>query len=120
MIISDLTYGGRNAWAYKKLDRGIELRNKFLSLLVSEDPPLEFELAQIDEEQASFIVEGEFIDLADVKNLAGKIKRLGEKRALKLIKYFGTIDRIKKANIIELKMIGGIGDTLAKRIRADL
>jgi len=120
MNISSLTYGGRNAWAYKKLSRGIEVENKFLSLIASEDTSLALELTQIDGEQASFIVEGEFIDLAEVNLLMRKVKRLGAKRALKLLSQFGTIDHIKKTSVDELKTIGGVGDTLANRILAKL
>jgi len=49
-----------------------------------------------------------------------KVKRLGAKRALKLLSQFGTIDHIKKTSVDELKTIGGVGDTLANRILAKL
>lgn len=117
---NDLSYGGRNAWAYKKLTRDIDIQSKILSLFGADNRSLELELRQIDSRQTSMIIEGEFIDLGDVRYLTKRIKRLGEKKALKLLVQYGSIDRIRNANVMELVMIDGIGEKLAKRIIANL
>jgi len=44
------------------------------------------------------------------------IPGLSEKKKIELIRYFGSIERIKKADIEELKKVPGIGEKLAKRI----
>ena len=41
---------------------------------------------------------------------------VGEKLARKLLEHFGTIEKIARANIIELKKVPGIGDKKARRI----
>jgi excinuclease UvrABC nuclease subunit len=118
--VRELTYGGRSAWAYKKLTRVMDVQNRLLAAVRADDTSLALKLNQIDDEQASLIIDGEFVDLAEVKYLAKKVKKLGEKKALKLLLQYGTINRIKQASISDLSMIEGIGETLAKRILMDL
>ncbi len=52
-----------------------------------------------------------------IKNsILDDIEGLSEKKKLELLRYFGSIERIKRASIEELKKVPGIGDKLAKRI----
>ncbi len=41
---------------------------------------------------------------------------VGEKLARKMLEHFGTIEKIARANIVELKKVPGIGDKNARRI----
>ncbi|MFZ8847197.1 MAG: helix-hairpin-helix domain-containing protein, partial [Candidatus Hydrothermia bacterium] len=44
------------------------------------------------------------------------IPGLSNKRKLELLRYFGSIERIRKASIDELKKVPGIGEKLARKI----
>jgi Holliday junction resolvasome RuvABC DNA-binding subunit len=120
MNLRGLSFGGRNAWAYKKLTKGIDVQDKILSLFTIDDTSIAYELSQIDEDQPSLVIDGEFIDLAEVKFLAKKIKWLGEKKALRLLLAYKTIDNIKNIDLVELTSIDGIGAKLASRIHRNI
>ncbi len=52
-----------------------------------------------------------------IKNsILDAIRGLSEKKKLELLRYFGSVERIKRASFEELKRVPGIGDKLARRI----
>ena len=45
------------------------------------------------------------------------VEGLGEKKRKELLRYFGSVDRIKSASVEELMKVPGIGEKLARRIK---
>lgn len=54
------------------------------------------------------------------KSSLDKIKGIGPKKKQELLKKFGSIEEIKKANIEELSKIKGINSELAQKIKKEL
>lgn len=55
-----------------------------------------------------------------VKSELDKITGIGEKKKQLLIKQFGSVQKIKEAEIQELTQVKGINETLAKKIKQEL
>ena len=54
------------------------------------------------------------------KSKLDKIKGIGEKRKQELLKKFGSVDAIKKADILEISQVKGITEELARKIKKEL
>ena len=54
------------------------------------------------------------------KSKLDEIDGIGEKKRQELLKKFGSIDAIKKANLIEIASIKGINEELARKIKKKL
>ena len=50
----------------------------------------------------------------------GVVKGIGEKKKQELLKKFGSIEGVKKADILEISKIKGITEELAKNIKKEL
>lgn len=59
-------------------------------------------------------------DKDTTKSKLDKIKGIGEKKKQELLKKFGSIEGIKKADILEISKIKGITEELAKNIKKEL
>jgi len=59
-------------------------------------------------------------DKDTTKSKLDKIKGIGEKKKQELLKKFGSIEGIKKADILEITKIKGITEELAKNIKKNL
>lgn len=59
-------------------------------------------------------------DKDTTKSELDKIKGIGEKRKQELIKKFGSVDGIKKADILEISQVKGITEELARKIKKEL
>ena len=53
-----------------------------------------------------------------VKSILDDISGIGEKRRKALLKYFKDIDKIRHANIEELRNVDGMNEAAAKAVRA--
>ena len=54
------------------------------------------------------------------KSILDEIPGIGTVKKVALLKEFGSIDRIKKANIEEILSVKGINESLAKKIKEHL
>ena len=54
------------------------------------------------------------------KSILDGIPGIGEKRKIELLKVFGSIEAIKKADLQELTNIKGINEELARKIKKEL
>ena len=54
------------------------------------------------------------------KSKLDEIKGIGEKKKQKLLKKFGSVEGIKKADILEISEIKGITEELARKIKKEL
>ena len=54
------------------------------------------------------------------KSKLDEIKGIGEKKKQELLKNFGSIEGIKKADILEISEIKGITEELARKIKKEL
>lgn len=54
------------------------------------------------------------------KSKLDEIEGIGEKKRIALLKYFGSIAKIKEASIEELMNVKGIYENLAKKIKDEL
>ena len=54
------------------------------------------------------------------KSKLDKIKGIGDKKKQELLKKFGSIEEIKKADILEISEVKGITEELAKKIKKEL
>lgn len=54
------------------------------------------------------------------KSELDKIKGIGEKKKQELLKKFGSIEGIKKADVLEISKIKGITEELAKKIKDNI
>ena len=54
------------------------------------------------------------------KSELDNINGIGEKRKQELLKKFGSVEGIKKANILEIMQVKGITEELAKKIKNKL
>ncbi len=59
-------------------------------------------------------------DKDTTKSELDKIKGIGEKRKQELIKKFGSVEAIKKADILEISEVKGITEELARKIKNEL
>ena len=59
-------------------------------------------------------------DKDTTKSKLDKIKGIGEKKKQELLKKFGSIEGIKKADILEITKIKGITEELARKIKKEL
>ena len=59
-------------------------------------------------------------DKDTTKSKLDKIKGIGEKKKQKLLKRFGSVEEIKKADILEISKVKGITEELAKNIKKEL
>ena len=59
-------------------------------------------------------------DKDTTKSKLDKIKGIGEKRKQELIKKFGSVEGIKKADILEISQVKGITEELARKIKKEL
>ena len=59
-------------------------------------------------------------DKDTTKSELDKIKGIGEKRKQELIKKFGSVEAIKKADILEISEVKGITEELARKIKKEL
>ncbi len=59
-------------------------------------------------------------DKDTTKSELDKIKGIGEKRKQELIKKFGSVEEIKKADILEISEVKGITEELARKIKKEL
>ena len=59
-------------------------------------------------------------DKAMTKSQLDEIEGIGEKKKELLLKTFGSVDKIRDADIIELTKIKGINEDLARRIKESL
>lgn len=59
-------------------------------------------------------------DKDTTKSILDDIKGIGKKRKQELLKKFGSVEGIKKAEIIELTKINGITEELARKIKKEL
>ena len=122
-LIAGLNFGGPKAWAYEILSDAIELGTKVFGIYnpdASYSGPISDEISRTVEEEAFNIIDGEFIDFDEVLCIASRVDKLGNKRAIKLLRVFGSIRSIRSAGIDQLKKIQGIGPILAKRIKENL
>ena len=55
-----------------------------------------------------------------IKSKLDDIQGIGEKKKQLLLKKFGSVEEIKRANLEELEEIKGINEDLAKRIKKEL
>lgn len=116
----ELTFGGPKAWAYQQLSSTLEYK---VNLIVGVGTRKSFLLPTIKHErddQPYLIVDNKFIDMANVEFISKKVKRLGKTKAIDLLLMFGTVDKIREADISELIQIKGIGNNLAHRIKKAL
>ncbi|MCL2384094.1 MAG: helix-hairpin-helix domain-containing protein [Oscillospiraceae bacterium] len=54
------------------------------------------------------------------KSKLDDIKGIGEKKRQELLKKFGSVEGIKKANVLEITSIKGIKEELARKIKKEL
>ncbi len=54
------------------------------------------------------------------KSILDEIEGIGEKKKEALLKQFGSVEKIKQAEILELTKIKGINENLAKKIKENL
>ena len=59
-------------------------------------------------------------DKNTTKSKLDEIKGIGEKRKLELLKKFGSVEAIKKADILEISKVKGITEELARKIKKEL
>lgn len=59
-------------------------------------------------------------DKDTTKSELDKIKGIGEKKKQELLKNFGSIEAIKKADILEISKVKGITEELARKIKKEL
>ena len=116
-----LSFGGPKAWAYKQLSGNLAHK---LNLVMGVKVQKSFILPKLKshrDDQQYLIVDGNsFIDTADIEYIANKVKWLGKPKAVQLLQEFGSIDNIRRAGVLELQKIEGIGQTLSNRIKESL
>lgn len=91
--------------------RNIELSEKLLNLLTNfqdtvHDTAIGYHRKLRDKEMS--------------KSALDEIEGIGEKKKAELLKKFGSIEKIKNAEITELTEIKGINETLARKIKENL
>ena len=59
-------------------------------------------------------------DKDTTKSKLDKIKGIGDKKKQELLKKFGSVDGIKKADILEISEVKGITEELARKIKKEL
>jgi len=113
----ELTFGGPKAWAYQQLANTLEHKANLIIGIGTRRTFLLPTLKREQQDQPYLIVDSEIIDMSNVNFITKRIKRLGKSKAVDLLLAFGTIDKIKEADISELTQIKGIGNNLAYRIK---
>jgi 5'-3' exonuclease len=109
-----LVFGGSKAWAYQRLSDNLQYKINMAIGNVEHHPLV---IPSIDQDDDSLLfLDGKFVDMWDVDFMLKRVKRLGSNRAVKLLQYFGSIEKIKSADVSQLRKVAGIGQKLAERI----
>jgi hypothetical protein len=119
-----MKFGGSKARSYQLLGDVIHAQNTFLGIFnpnTFQKGPISQDLSRTVEEQARLSNKGILlIDLDDINYLTTKIYRLGQRKAVQLLEFFGSINDVRRAKTEELQEVPGIGEKLAHRIKTEL